>query len=223
MTPVRHIGVYKSPDYNQTDVPISFDLFGTLVEIDRPDDPAALIAEQLAERSVSVPDDFGLLYREHHIDAPEGAEIPLPAHVGAALSSRGIEPGNSAVRRAIVAAFDQDVSRAPGAKAAIEAAREAGVVGLCSNCAVPELVKRTLIRADLHGEFDAVVTSLACGWRKPDERIFDHVATALDCDTTGLIHVGDQPATDGGIEAAGGEFIDITESPLTELPAIVGS
>ncbi len=201
-------------------MPVSFDLFGTLVEVDRPEDPAAVVAEELADRGVSVPDDFGAAYREHHVEAPEGAEIPLPAHVGAALSSRGVEPGNSAVRRAIVAAFDPGVSRKPGAEAAIEAAREAGVVGLCSNCTVPELVRRTVIRADLHEEFDAVVTSLACGWRKPDERIFEHIASALDCDTTALIHVGDNPATDGGIEATGGEFIDIAESPLTELPEV---
>lgn len=204
-------------------MPVSFDLFGTLVEVDRPEDPAAVVAEELADRGVSVPDDFRAAYREHHIEAPEGAEIPLPAHVGAALSSRGVEPGNSAVRRAIVAAFDPDVSQKPGAEAAIQAAREAGVVGLCSNCTVPELVRRTVIRADLHEEFDAVVTSLACGWRKPDERIFEHVASALECDTTALMHVGDDPATDGGIEATGGEFIHIAESPLTELPVVFES
>jgi hypothetical protein len=33
------------------------------------------------------------------------------------------------------------------------------------------------------------------------------------------VHVGDSPATDGGIEALGGTFVDVTDVPLTEFPA----
>ena len=196
---------------------VSFDLFGTLVSVDRSDEPAAVIARELRERGVSVPPDFPDAYREKHIDAPEGAEVPLPAHVAAARSSRGVEAPNNAARRAVVAAFDPEVRRRDGALEAIEAAAERGPVGLCSNCSVPELVGRTLIRADLKESFDAVVTSVGCGWRKPDPRAFETLAGKLGVEADSIVHVGDDPATDGGIEAAGGRFIDINETSLSNL------
>lgn len=202
---------------------VSFDLFGTLVSVDCSDEPAAVIARELRERGVSVPPDFPDAYREKHIDAPEGAEVPLPAHVAAALSSRGVEAPNNAARRAVVAAFDPEVRRRDGALEAIEAAAERGPVGLCSNCSVPELVGRTLIRADLRGSFDAVVTSVGCGWRKPDPRAFETLAGTLGVETDSIVHVGDDPATDGGIQAAGGRFIDINETSLSNLTATLES
>jgi FMN phosphatase YigB (HAD superfamily) len=198
-------------------VSVSFDLFGTLVDADIPDDPATAVAEELRARDVSVPSDFGAAYREVHIDAPEGAEVPLPAHVAAALSSRGVDAPNNAARGAVVAAFDPTVTRRAGALEAIEAAAERGPIGLCSNCSVPELVGRTLIRADLRGRFDTVVTSVGCGWRKPDVRAFEAVADGLGADVDSLAHVGDDPETDGGIEAAGGRFLDVSEVPLSTL------
>lgn len=197
---------------------VSFDLFGTLVDADTPDDPAATVARELRERDVRVPDDFGAAYREVHIDAPEGAEVPLPAHVSAALGSRDIDAPNNAARRAVVAAFDPDVERCEGALSAIEAARERGPVGVCSNCSVPELARRALIRADLRDAFDAVVTSVGCGWRKPDRRAFAAVARRLDADVADLVHVGDDPDADGGIEAVGGRFVDARETPLPAVP-----
>ncbi len=196
---------------------VSFDLFGTLVSAEMPDDPAAAVAEELRERGADVPADFGDAYREVHIDAPEGAEVPLPAHVAAALSSRGVDAPNNAARRAVVAAFDPTVTRREGALEAIEAAAERGPVGLCSNCSVPELVGRTLVRSELRGTFDAVVTSVGCGWRKPDRRAFEAVSAGLDTDVKSLVHVGDDPRTDGGIEAAGGRFVDVSETPLSAL------
>ncbi len=196
---------------------VSFDLFGTLVTAEVPADPAEAVAAELRERGVAVPPDFGDAYRQMHIDAPEGAEVPLPAHVAAALSSRGVDAPNNAARRAVVAAFDPTVRRREGAHEAIEAAAERGPVGLCSNCSVPELVGRTLVRADLRGSFDAVVTSVGCGWRKPDRRAFEAIARRLDVDTRDLTHVGDDPDTDGGIEAAGGRFVDVDATPLPSL------
>lgn len=198
-------------------VVVSFDLFGTLVVAETPDDPAAAVAEALAERGVSVPPDFGDAYREVHIDAPSGAEVPLPAHVAAALAARGVDAPNNAARRAVVSAFDPTVTRREGALSAIDAAAERGPVGLCSNCSVPELVGRTLVRADLRGVFDAVVSSVGCGWRKPDPRAFETVAGRLDVGTESLVHVGDDPDTDGGIEAAGGRFLNVDDVGLAEL------
>ncbi|WP_435363030.1 HAD family hydrolase [Haloarchaeobius sp. DYHT-AS-18] len=202
---------------------VSFDLFGTLVDVDRPADPAEAVAEALRDRDVAVPDDWAAAYREVHIDAPAGAEVPLPAHVSAALQSRGVDAPGNAPRRAVVSAFDPEVRTREGAVAAVEAAREQGPVALCSNCAVPELVGRTLVRSDLgRGDFDTIVTSVACGWRKPDAHIFETVARQLDCDVEALVHVGDDPGTDGGITDAGGRFVDIAETPLGSLPVELG-
>ncbi len=199
-------------------VAISFDLFGTLVDIDSDGDPAAAVAAELDALGVTVPDDWNAAYREPQIAAPTGAEIPLPAHVSSVLASRGIDAPNNAARRAVVNAFDPAVSTRPDAVEAVATAAEYGSVGLLSNCSVPELVGRTLIRSDLdRGDFDAIVSSVGCGWRKPDERAFSAITTRLDCTPEQLIHVGDNPATDGGIIDCGGSFIDVTETPLSTL------
>ncbi|WP_255197988.1 HAD family hydrolase [Halorarius litoreus] len=198
---------------------VTFDLFGTLVRVDRLDDPAAAVARELRARDVAVPDDWAAAYTERHVDAPEGAEVPLPAHVARALASRGVDAPGNAARRAVVAAFDPEVEVVEGAPEAVAAAREHGPVGLLSNTSVPELARRVLVRAGLRGEFDAVVTSIACGWRKPDARAFETVARQLDCTPDRLVHVGDDPATDGGVDAIGGTFLDVEEVPLTALPA----
>jgi FMN phosphatase YigB (HAD superfamily) len=212
-------------------VVVSFDLFGTLVDADRPIDPARAVAAELAARGVDVPegDEWADAYRTPHVDAPDGAEVPLPAHVAAALASLGVgadgadpDGGANVVRRAVVAAFDPVVDRRPGARAAVDGARAAGHrIGLLSNCAVPELVGRTLARADLP-PFDAVVSSVGCGWRKPDPRAFATVAGRLDAAVSDLVHVGDDPWTDGGVVDAGGRFVDVRDVALAALPGRIG-
>ena len=195
---------------------VSFDLFGTLVTVDRPADPAAAVATELERRDVRVPDDWAAAYAESHVDAPEHAEVPLPAHVGHALGSRGVDLAGTenAVRRAVIAAFDPEVETRDGALSALAAARERGPVAICSNCSVPELVRRTLLRA----EFDAVVTSVGCGWRKPAPEIFELTADRLDVSPADLVHVGDDPRTDGGIERLGGTALLLEDLPLAEVP-----
>ena len=203
-----------------SDAAICFDLFGTLVDAERPADPASAVADALRDRGVAIPDDWTAAYSEPHIDAPEGAEVPLPAHVSAVLASRGVDAPNNAPRRAVVSAFDPQVDTRRDAVEAVEAAHEYGPVGLLSNCSVPELVGRTLIRSDLsRDDFDAIVSSVGCGWRKPDRRAFETIARQLGVPVDGLVYVGDSHATDGGIEACGGTFVDVTETPLSVLPA----
>jgi FMN phosphatase YigB (HAD superfamily) len=205
---------------------VTFDLFGTLVSVTRPPDPAAAVARELRERSVPVPEDWADAYGEIHVEAPEHAEVPLPAHVAAALRSRGIEPrttdptseGN-AVRRAVVAAFDPEVTVRPDAREAVMAAAERGPVGVLSNCSAPEVVGRALLRAGLRDAVDVTVTSAGCGWRKPHPEAFETVADRLGVPTAGLVHVGDDPAADGGVTDVGGRFVDVAETPLSALPA----
>ncbi|WP_050033041.1 HAD family hydrolase [Halorubrum halophilum] len=198
---------------------VTFDLFGTLVDVEYPSDPAEIVARELESRGVEVPDDWHVAYGERHVDAPAGAEVPLPAHAAHALDSRGVEASDNVVRHAVVAAFDPDVTRRDGALEAVRDVSDRGPVGLLSNCAVPELVPKTLIRAGLRGEFDAVTTSIGCGWRKPHPKAFEAAAEALGVAPASLVHVGDDPQTDGGVEDVGGRFVDVTETPLDELAA----
>lgn len=198
---------------------VSFALFGTLVEADAPDEPAAAVASELRDRDVDVPPDFTAAYRETHVDAPDGAAVPLPAHVSAALSALGVDAPNNAARRAVVAAFDPEVTPRPGAREAVTTASERGPVAVCSNCVVPERARRALLRADLRGTVDCVVTGISSGWLKPHPQAFGTVARRLDLDVNRLIHVGTDPDTDGGIVDAGGRFVDARETPLTALAA----
>ena len=197
---------------------VVFDLFGTLVAVDDTPEPAAAVAAELAARGVSVPDDWTAAYTEPHIDAPSGAELPLPDHVTAALASRGIDVAETTARHAVVDAFEPTIETATGAAEAVAAASEVGPVGLLSNCAVPDLVGKTLRRSALDPTgFDTVVASVDCGWRKPDPRAFETVAGRLGVDTADLVVVGDTPATDGGISDCDGRFVDVTDTPLTNL------
>jgi len=187
---------------------VSFALFDTLVDADLPEDPPATVGDELRDRGVDVPEDWTDAYRETHVDAPAGAEIPLPAHVSRALASRGVDATGNAARRAVVAAFDPTVRTRDGAVEAVARAREDGPVGLLANCAVPELVGRVLVRSDLaRDDFDAIVSSVACGWRKPDGRAFERVADALGVHPADLVHVGADPSVDGGVTAVDGRFV----------------
>ncbi|MFB6250128.1 MAG: HAD family hydrolase [Halobellus sp.] len=197
---------------------VTFDLFGTLVAVDRSEDPEVSVATTLRDRGVAVPDNWSERYTEQHIEAPSGAEVPLPAHVAAALRAGGVDAPASTVRRAVVAAFDPEVRTRPGADAAVSAAAARGPVGLLSNCSVPELVPRTLIRSTLdRSAFDATVTSIGCGWRKPHPKAFETVAGELGVDAEALVHVGDDDATDSGVEAVGGAFLDVDEVGLNSF------
>ncbi|MFB6308439.1 MAG: HAD family hydrolase [Haloarculaceae archaeon] len=196
---------------------VSFDLFGTLVTADRPAEPWVAVADQLRERGVAVPDDWERAYRASHREYDRGAEAPLDEHVRLALASRGVEIAPAVAREATLAAFDRPVRIREGAETALAAARERGPVGVCSNCSVPRLVERTLDRTDI--AVDAVVTSVDCGWRKPHPRIFEVVADALGVPLADLVHVGDDPRTDGGAERAGATSVILDDVPLSDVSA----
>jgi len=197
---------------------ISFDLFGTLVAVEPRGRPAHLVADELRERGVTVPGDWEEAYVEPHVATEAGEERSLVVHVRAALASRGVVADAETVERAVRAAFDADVRTRAGAIDALDACERP--VGLLSNCSVPGLVERTLERSAIDpGTLDAVVTSVGCGWRKPDQRAFEAVARALDVPLSELVHVGDDPRTDGGAEDAGATALLLEHVSLDELPA----
>ncbi|WP_158057899.1 HAD family hydrolase [Halorussus halophilus] len=193
---------------------VAFALFDTLVEAKFPKHPAEAIAAELENRDVAVPDDWQDAYHETHIDPPEGAEVPLPAHVSRALASRGVTAPGNAPRRAVVSAFDPEVETREGAVEAVEAASERGPVAVLSNCRVPELARRALIRSEVDRDaFDAVVTSAACGWRVPHPKAFENCAEQLGVAPDELRYAncdGERP------EAIADAF---TDDSLAEVPA----
>lgn len=198
---------------------VSVDLFGTLVTADRPEEPWDATAATLRERGVTVPEDWEAAYRSSHIAVDRGRELSLVTHAQAALASRGVDADEAVVRDALVAAFDGSVTVRDGATDALQAAASRGPVGILSNCSLPGLVERTLSRATLPVEFDAVVTSVGCGWRKPHDRAFEAVADALGVSLAGLVHVGDDPRTDGGARTTDATVVLTEDVPLTEFPA----
>ena len=200
----------------------SFDLFGTLVAVERPDDhgPARAVAAALADRGVRVPAEWDRRYAEPHVETEPGAELSLVAHVVAALESGDVTASAETVRTSLLDAFDAPVRTRPGARAAVESAADRGPVGVLSNCSVPGLAERTLARSDLDADaFDAVVTSVDCGYRKPDTRAFDAVADALDVPLSELVHAGDDARTDGGADDAGATAVLLGDVSLAELPS----
>ncbi|MFC6787189.1 HAD family hydrolase [Halobaculum halobium] len=207
---------------------VSFDLFGTLVSVERPADPAAGVAAELRDCGVSVPDDWADAYAEVHLEYAEGVERPLHHHVSAALASRSSEHEPRAfvddAAAAVRAAFDRPVETRPGAAEAVATLAAEYPVGVYSNCSVSGLLGRTLARSALDPDaFDAVVASVDRGWRKPDARAFEAVADDLGVPVDRLLHVGDDAETDGGVTAAGGYFVQVgtAAASLRELPAVV--
>ena len=200
---------------------LSFDLFGTLVAADRPSEPWDAAAEALAARSVRVPDDWEDAYRSAHRDYERGREAPLDEHIRLALDSRGVEVTAETATEAVLDAFDSHVTVRDGAIEALDAAAQRGPVAVCSNCSVPGLVERALERADIEARsnhsFDAVVTSIDCGWRKPHRNIFETTADALGVTLADLVHVGDDARTDGGAGRVGAQSILLEDD---SLPAI---
>jgi HAD superfamily hydrolase (TIGR01549 family) len=196
----------------------SFDLFGTLVSTERPDAPWAAVADELAMRDITVPADGEAAYRETHRSCQPGREISLVVHTIETLRSRGIQASRDTVHEALLAAFDGPVEQRTGAPEALAAAADAGSIGILSNCSLPGLVEQTLERAAFDVSFDAVVTSVACGWRKPHDGAFRAVANALGVEPVELFHVGDDRRADGGGRSCGVSVVLTEDVPLAAFP-----
>jgi HAD superfamily hydrolase (TIGR01549 family) len=175
---------------------------------------------------VSVPSDWSAAYAEPHVDIPEGAELSLADHVAAALASRRAadepEASPAEIEGAVLAAFDANVRTCEGAPRIVAALAERTPVGVLSNCSVPGLAERVLARSAVdESAFDAIVTSVGCGWRKPDPRAFEAAARELGVEVGRLLHVGDDPETDGGATAAGATGLLLDDIALGDLPRVL--
>lgn len=203
-------------------VSVSVDLFGTLVDVDDSFEPATELRKALQEFDISVPGDWSEAYRERHVTVDDGEELSIVDHVHAALGSRDVDATKPVVETAVQSAFTQDIETRRGAPSVVETISGRESVGICSNCAVPGLVDHAIRESALdRARFDAVVTSVDCGWRKPDPRIFEKTASELGCSVEDLVHVGDDPHADGGIEKVGGRAVLLTEHDLSDVPALL--
>ena len=226
---------------------VSFDLFGTLVDVTRPDAPAKAVATALRDRGVAVPADWQTKYRTPQVATDPGAEVSLYEHVFQALqpaadaenspeataetNGRPIpdpkadsrpNPDRCTVEAAVDHAFDPTVETRANARRVVREIGDRLPVLVLSNSAVPGLVDLAIERSTLDSaDFDAIVSSVDCGWRKPDARAFETAAERVGVGVDHLLHVGDDPATDGGITDAGGDFIDIGDVELGQVPPIV--
>lgn len=211
---------------NETVSAISFDLFGTLVTVDGPEDPAEAVAHALNEEGVSVPDNWSETFGRRHIDNLEGTETPLTDHVVAALMSRSNALDQVSLRddveHAVWSAFDPDVKTRDGAATVVDALADRMPVGILSNCSVSGLAERTIARSSIdRAALDAVTTSVGCGWRKPIPRAFRTIAENLGIGVERLLHIGDDPVTDGGAVEAGATALLIGETPIPDVQEVV--
>lgn len=219
------MGLMSNPDGRSVEA-ISFDLFGTLVSVSRPEDPATRIATCLRQQDVPVPDDWTARYATSHYDVDPGVERPLADHVLAALGESGSTSATPrpAVERAVRRAFDVPVEPRPDVEATLAGMAAEHRLAVLSNCSVTGLVERSLETAGLGTDrFDAVIASVDCGWRKPHEGAFRALEDELGIPLERIVHVGDTAATDGGATAVGARYVSIQEVPLGELPEAVGS
>jgi FMN phosphatase YigB (HAD superfamily) len=202
-------------------VAVSFDLFDTLVSVPRPEDTPGAIAAELDARDVPVPADWEAAGREAAaaIDAAEGEEVSITTYAARALASRDVHPERKVIESAVLAAFDRPVATRDGALEAVAAAGARGSVGVLSNCSVSGLVERTLERSAIDTQrFDAVVSSVDLGWRKPHERAFRAIVSDLGVSVADLTHVGDDPHDDGGASDVGATAVLLGDVPLAEFP-----
>jgi len=197
---------------------VSFDLFDTLLRVEKPEKPAQAVARALRTREIAVPADWEQLYHQPHIELSEGRELSLVEHVSAALASDSTDASEDSIEAAVLEAFDAAVNTRAGAPEALERLSVRGPVGVLSNCSVPGLVPHTLEASRLQlDQFDAIVSSVDCGWRKPDPRAFERVASELEIDPDQLVHVGDDPETDGNACVVGAEAVLLEGKQLTAV------
>ena len=205
-----------------TQIGISFDLFGTLLKVERPVDPTTAVASSLSRYDIPVPQNWTSAYGQPHLDVDPGRECSLVDHVRAILTADGTVPPEANIEAALMDAFDTEVRVLPGANRAISDAGAYGPVGILSNCTVPGLAEHYLHRSSLPDEcLDAIVTSVGCGWRKPHPKAFQTIADQLGVAVPNLVHIGDNPDTDGGASSAGAHAVLVDDDPLSEIEAVL--
>ncbi len=210
---------FKFSFIDETVVVLSVDLFGTLVSAASRRSPGEAVAYALRARGHEVPPSFLSAYRSHQFDVHPTVEVPLQQHTRAALRSVGIDASLQSVHAALLDAFDTPVSPTPVANPLLEILAGTDTPSaVLSNCSLTGLASQTIARAGVDpAGFDAIVSSVDIGVRKPDARCFRAVAAQLGADVADVIHVGDSPRTDGGVANVGGRFVHVDPHDPTSI------
>ena len=133
--------------------------------------------------------------------------------------------------------FLERMQAAPGAHGVLQELAASYRLALVSNHTT-DIQLRKVQRLGFEGYFSAIITSEEVGVEKPHARIFERALTALRCDASEAVMVGDDPDADlrGAKELSIGTVRTVqfaTRSPqegapdavvqsLAELPAILG-
>jgi HAD superfamily hydrolase (TIGR01509 family) len=95
----------------------------------------------------------------------------------------------------------------PGCRRALASLGRRYRLGVVTN-GIDRVQRARLGAAGIDGRFSVIVTSQACGFAKPDPRIFDMALDVLGLPPRQVLYVGDDPAVDGvGAAAAGIPFL----------------
>jgi HAD superfamily hydrolase (TIGR01549 family) len=196
---------------------VTFDLFGTLVDLDDTALPClsidgisvpSLLAAPFIRLLELIPEvnlgDVLVAYfqvgEELKCELVElNRELPPYIHLIRCLERVGVvDP--VVVREVVHSQQQATLLAARPAEAAVsllQRLRDQGCsLGLVSNFADGVEGRELLSHLKLINYFDAVVFSGDVGWRKPDERIFESALSALGVDVAEVLHVGDELRAD---------------------------
>jgi HAD superfamily hydrolase (TIGR01509 family) len=199
---------------------ILFDMFDTLVRLDRTRLPAARIGGREVRSSVprlhgvaaaALPgvgleafyDAFLWSYQEaERLRADSHEEIPARRRLDLFYRRVGANPARvpSEVTEGILAAHMDCLAAAaepmPGQASLLEWLQGRYRLGIVSNFDYTPTVERILTDGGILGRFEAVVVSDAVGWRKPRADIFERALTTLGVPARECLFVGDRPDID---------------------------
>lgn len=90
-------------------------------------------------------------------------------------------------------------------------------IGLVSNFAHPNALKKTLEKFDIAKYFDALIISGEVGWRKPNPKIFEKALQTLGAKASETVFVGDSPQHDiKGAQKSGMKTILVKKASINE-------
>jgi putative hydrolase of the HAD superfamily len=90
-------------------------------------------------------------------------------------------------------------------------------IGLVSNFAHPNALRRTLEKFDIAKYFDTLTISGEIGWRKPSPKIFRKALKALNTKASETVFVGDSPHHDiEGAKKSGMKTVLLKKTSINE-------
>ncbi len=189
---------------------VIFDLGSTLMYLARESkeidaESTTALAAYLHANGVPVADNFAEAFFEARRRGWKLSEETNIEHtVGEALADALASLGHSSVDGLIARAVDHFFASGeihwtpyPGAVETLQALKASGLhVGIISNADDDGIVQRTSTRLGFRTFAEPIISSASLRWRKPDPRIFHHVARGWGLAPERIAMVGDSPRYD---------------------------